>query len=212
MRHYRSVQGRLFVESGKSSHVVVTCLYALLPPLSSNYSADSRPLTSQVINLPSSSVPLSAIISKPVLLPFISITMVTHFEPPLGSTFWAYRQATNDVVQWIASSARSSGSVASLFEEARPTTHRSFVQKLKDKEVARPSLMDKLKGRKRQPARPAKPTSKTADGSSSSEFEISYKVLSKLGRAIANTSKVEVDYNVLVVLQGIIHARKGFAT
>lgn len=135
--------------------------------------------------------------------------MVTHFEPPLGGTFWAYRQATNDIVQWVASTARATGSVGYLFEEDRPTAHQLLIQKLKDTDVARPSLMDKLKGKKRHPTKPTKPT---VDTSSPSKTEFSYKTLSKLGKAIANTDNVEVDYNVLVVLKGIIHARKGFAT
>lgn len=68
--------------------------------------------------------------------------------------------------------------------------------------------MDKLRGKKRHPAKPAKPTV----DASPSRIDISYETLSKLGKAIANTHKVEVDYSVLVVLKGIIHARKGFAT
>jgi hypothetical protein len=134
--------------------------------------------------------------------------MVTHFEPPLGDTWWAYQQATNDVVQWVASTARATGSVASLFE-ARSTKQRSFIKKLKDGGAALPSPSEKLRGRKRRPARSTK---QTADAPSSTELEISYGTLGKLGKAVANTNRVEVDYNVLVVLKGIIHARKGFAT
>lgn len=40
------------------------------------------------------------------------------------------------------------------------------------------------------------------------EVEISYKTLGKLSRAMVNTNKVDVYYNLLVVPKGIIHARK----
>lgn len=203
---------------------LATCLRTLMFPFPSNLNS--------VNSLPSSSAPPSTIICSPIFsphlnhqstivicsavyyrspifLPFVSSNMVTHFEPPLGGTFWAYRQAINDVVQWVASRAKASGSAASLFEKPRPKTLQSFVQKLKEKDHARPSLMDKLKVRKRNPTRS---TRQAADASLPLNVDISYKTLSKFGRAIANTSKIEVDYNVLVVLKGIIHARKGFAT
>ncbi|KAF2632487.1 hypothetical protein BU25DRAFT_407014 [Macroventuria anomochaeta] len=129
-----------------------------------------------------------------------------QFEPPLGSTFQAYHKAIDDVVQWIASTARATGTVGHLFEKDVPTAHRSFLQKLKDKRAAPPSLLRKLKGKTRNQ------TKSTVNATSPSTIEISYKTLRRLGKAIASADNIEVDYNVLVVLKGIIHARKGFAT
>lgn len=134
--------------------------------------------------------------------------MITHFEPRLGDTFSAYGQATNDVVQWIASTARSTGSVANILG-GRSERHHSFINKLRGCGIGLPLSLDESKARKHPPV---KPTRQTAKAPASPETEISYETLGKLGRAIADESKVEVDYNVLVALKGIIHARKGFAT
>jgi hypothetical protein len=134
--------------------------------------------------------------------------MITHFEPRLGDTFSAYRQATNDVVQWVASTARSTGSVANLLG-GRSAKHQSFINKLRGSGIGLPLPQDKPKERRRPPT---KPTRQIAGVPSNPEIEISYKTLGELGKAIANTNKVKVDYNVLVALKGIIHARKGFAT
>ncbi|KAF3036466.1 hypothetical protein E8E12_006315 [Didymella heteroderae] len=121
--------------------------------------------------------------------------MATHFEPPLGNTFEAYHQATNDVVQWVASTARATGSVTSLFT-VRSTEYQSFIGKLKDGGIPLHSSLDKLEGQKHPPTNPTK---QTASVPSSQEIVISYETLGKLGRAIANTNKVEVHYNVLCV-------------
>jgi len=134
--------------------------------------------------------------------------MITHFEPRLGDTFSAYQQATNDVVQWVASTARSTGSVANLLG-GRSKKHQSLINKLRGSGIGQPLSQDKPKERERPPM---EPTRQTAGVPSKPEIEVSYGTLGKLGRAIANTNKVEVDYNVLVALKGIVHARKGFAT
>ncbi|KAF3048733.1 hypothetical protein E8E11_001895 [Didymella keratinophila] len=134
--------------------------------------------------------------------------MITHFEPRLGDTFSAYQQATYDVVQWVASTARSTGSVANLLG-GRSEKQRSLINKLRGSGIGQPLPLDELRGRKRPPTTPARQTTGVP---SSPEIEISYETLGKLGRAIANTNNVEVDCNVLVALKGIIHARKGFAT
>ena len=138
--------------------------------------------------------------------PLIYLRLTMQFEPPLGNIFQAYRKATEDVVQWIASTARATGTVGHLFGEDPPAAHRSFLQKLKDKSAARPSVMEKLKGKRRKQTKP------TASATSLSTIRISYKTLRELGKAIGKAEDVQVDLNVLVALKGIIHARKGFAT
>lgn len=133
-----------------------------------------------------------------------------QFEPPLGDIFQTYRKATDDVVQWIVSTARATGTVEHLLGTQIPietsTAPRSVLQKLKAKRAAPLSLVQKLKSKKR------KLTRSTAEASSPSTVEISYKTLGRLGKVIASTESVEVNYNILVVLKGIIHAWKGFAT
>lgn len=127
-----------------------------------------------------------------------------HFEPPLGDTFRAYRKATDDLVQWIVSSARSTGTVAHIFESDAPGTRQSLLQKLKGKSTTAGSLMGRLKGRKRNHSKPA---------SISPLFvELTYPMLRQLGKTIARTDEIDVDVNVLIVLKGIIQARKAFAT
>lgn len=129
-----------------------------------------------------------------------------QFEPPLGQTFNDYRQATNDLVQWIASTARATGTVQDLFKGAQPPTAQSFFQKLKDKRAGPASLVQKLKGRMRDPHKC------TQCSALPSTTEISFKALRRLGKAIASSESIQVPYNVLVVLKGIIEARKSFAT
>lgn len=129
-----------------------------------------------------------------------------EFEPPLGETFRAYKTATDELVQWLASTARATGSVEDLFKKGTPAAPRSFLDKLKNNRTMALSFVQKMKGKKRVHK---KPTDTTA---SPQTIEISYKTLSRLGKAIGNAKGIEVPYNVLVVLKGIIHARKGFAT
>lgn len=129
-----------------------------------------------------------------------------YFEPSLGDTFQAYRQATDDVVTWVASTARATGTVGFLFDPDAPKTRQSLLKKLKEKSAAPVSLMSRMKGKKRNQTKP--PSNTTAP----STMELSYGVLRRLGKAIACADNLEVDFNVLVVLKGIIHARKGFAT
>ncbi|XPS96689.1 hypothetical protein M3J09_005948 [Ascochyta lentis] len=128
-----------------------------------------------------------------------------QFEPPLGDTFHAYHDATGDLVQWIASTARATGTVGDLFDKDVPKEPRSFLQRLKDKHAGSLSRIRKLKGK----IRGSKPTNITA---SPSTLELSYKNLKRLGEVIATAKDIEMPYSVLVVLKGIIHARKGFAT
>ena len=165
------------------------------------------PLTPQTVLLLSNVHPIAP---PSLLYQFSYLSLLEHmtmqFEPPLGNTFEACRKATDDVVQWIASTARATGTVEHLFEDDIPIARRSFLQKLKVKRAAPVSLISKIKGRKRNQ------TKSTANATSPSTVELSYKTLSKLGKAIARADNIEVDYNVLVVLKGIIHARKGFAT
>lgn len=131
-----------------------------------------------------------------------------HFEPPLGNTFQAYRKATDDVVQWIASTARATGTVRHLFRDTKPA-HRLLVEKLQDGSAARLSHMEKIKIKRRKLTKP------TATATASTFLpikRISYKALRELGKAISTADNEWVDINVLVALKGIIHARKGFAT
>lgn len=129
-----------------------------------------------------------------------------QFEPPLGNIFQTYRQATDDLIQWIASTARATGTVDDLFDKDMPTMPRSLLQRLKDKRTTPLSLIQKIKGKRRAQ------TKSTGTSASIPTIQISYKTLRILGKAIARSEDVEVPYNVLVVLKGIIHARKGFAT
>lgn len=129
-----------------------------------------------------------------------------QFEPSLGDTFQAYRKATDDVVQWITTTARATGTVEHLFDSGASAARRSLIQKLKDKSTIPLSFISKPKGKNRNRRK-----SKSNSGSRPT-IQVSYKTLSCLGKAIANADDVEMDYNVLVVLKGIIHARKGFAT
>src|SRR5690242_20390246 len=129
-----------------------------------------------------------------------------QFEPPLGNTFQAYRKATDDVVQWITTTARATGTVEHLFDRRTSTVRLSLIQTLKDKSAAPLSFISKPKGKSRTQTR------SKANASAPSTIQLSYKTLGYLGKAIANSDDVEMDYNVLVVLKGIIHARKVFAT
>jgi hypothetical protein len=123
-----------------------------------------------------------------------------HYEPPLGNLSVSYRQAICDIVQWVASTARATGQDVS--ERKKPT---SFLQKLKDKRAAPRSLIQMMKGRKQAPRRLA--TTEVFGA-----IEISYKTLKRFGKAIGDAEGVEVPFHVLVVLKGVIHAWKGFAT
>ena len=136
----------------------------------------------------------------------LNVHPTMQFEPPLGDTFYEYRKATNDLVQWIASTARATGTLRDLFDKAEPTVSPSLLQKLKDKRAASLSLIQKLKGKRRAQAKT------TGNTTSQRVTEISYKTLGRFGKAIASSEDIEVPYNVLVILKGIIHARKGFAT
>lgn len=129
-----------------------------------------------------------------------------HFEPALGDTFEAYQKATEDVVHWVATTARATGTVDHLFDHDATTARRSLIQKFKDRSTLPRSLMGKSKRRHRNQ------TYITTNAASHSIIRLSYKTLGRLGKAIANADNTEVDYNVLVVLKGVIHARKGFAT
>lgn len=129
-----------------------------------------------------------------------------QFEPPLGDTFEAYRKAINDVVHWVTTTARATGTVDHLLDQGASKAHRSLIQKLKDRSATPLSIMRKPKGKNRYQTK-----SKT-NQTSPSTVRLSYKTLSRLGKAIATAGNIEVDYNVLIVLKGITHARKGFAT
>lgn len=129
-----------------------------------------------------------------------------QFEPPLGDTFRAYRKATEDVVQWIAAAARSTGKVGHNLEPDAAEARQSLLQRVKAKKTAPGSFMDRLRGKKRQQMKPA------SNAPSSSTVELSYRTLRQLGKIIAGADNLDVDLNVLVVLKGIIQARKGFAT
>ncbi|KAJ4992989.1 hypothetical protein SVAN01_01341 [Stagonosporopsis vannaccii] len=129
-----------------------------------------------------------------------------QFEPPLGNTFQAYRKATDDVVQWITTTARATGTVEHLLDQGASAGRRSLIQMLKDKSAVPLSFVSKPKGRNRNQKK------SKANASMTPTIQISYKTLSCLGRAIAKADNVEMDFNVLVVLKGIIHARKTFAT
>jgi hypothetical protein len=129
-----------------------------------------------------------------------------YFEPPLGGTFELYQSATDNIVQWIASTARTTGTASHLLEPNLLKARRLRLEKLKDKSAAPVTLMSRTKNRKRHQAKP------TGDGESPSTMELSYGTLFQLGKAIACTDGLDVEFNVLVLLHGIIHARKGFAT
>lgn len=129
-----------------------------------------------------------------------------QFEPALGNLFHEYKYATSDLVQWVASTARATGTVNDLFNTVEPRSSRSFLQKLKEKRRAPSSVIHKLKGKRRAQ------TKSPGTAASPATTEISYKTLARLGKAIASSEEIEVPYHVLVVLKGIIHARKGFAT
>lgn len=149
----------------------------------------------------------SAIAFLLVLLPVIPFDMITHFEPPLGNLFEAYQQAVDDVVQWVATTALSTRSITIPFTiSSRRGANKSFFDKLNGEGVALIPPLQKLEGKT------GPHTKSTGQTDGIWEVDISYGTLGKLGKAIANTNKVDVDYNVLVVLKGIIHARKGFAT
>lgn len=112
------------------------------------------------------------------------------------------------MVQWIASTARATGTVEHLFKQYTTSAPKVLLHRFKDKPVT--------------PATPASLTQKTQNGKRTQKkrgnvtqpltCEISYKTLGELGKVIAKAQSVEVPYNVLLVLKGIIQARKGFAT
>jgi hypothetical protein len=129
-----------------------------------------------------------------------------YFEPPLGGTFELCRSATDNIVQWIASRARTTGTVSHLLEPDALKAHRSRLEKLNDKSAAPVTLVSRMRNRKRHHTRA------TGDGNSSSAMELSYGTLRQLGKAIVCADSLDVDFNVLVLLHGIIHARKRFAT
>lgn len=124
-----------------------------------------------------------------------------YFEPPLGGTFELYQSATDNVVQWVARHGKPSvgaertknASIASGEDQGQKrSTYHAHEQNEKN--------------RKRHQ------TKSIGDGESSSTMELSYGTLRQLGKAIACADGLDVEFNVLVLLHGIIHARKGFAT
>lgn len=129
-----------------------------------------------------------------------------YFEPPLGGTFELYKNATDNIVHWIASTARTTGNASHLLDPDAAKARRSRLEKLKDKSAAPVSHMSRVKNRKRHQ------TKATADDGSPTTIKLSYGTLRQLGKIIACTDGLDVDFNVLVLLHGIIHARKGFAT
>ncbi|KAF1355623.1 hypothetical protein EJ07DRAFT_158264 [Lizonia empirigonia] len=115
-----------------------------------------------------------------------------QFEPILGNLYHEYKYATNDLVQWVASTARATGTVNDLFNTAEPTGSRSFLQKMKDKRPAPSSFIHKLKGKRRAQ------TKSPGTAALPATTEISYKTLARLGKAIASSEETEVPYRVLV--------------
>jgi hypothetical protein len=109
----------------------------------------------------------------------------------LVDTYRRYKKGTENFVQWLAGTARATGTVDSVFAA-------SLQEQV-------PAAGGRLKGKARKEAK------KAGLATNTTTYQVSINTFVKLARAITDTSNIEVPHSVFATLSAVVRGRKDCA-
>jgi hypothetical protein len=126
------------------------------------------------------------------LLRFTFAVITMGLAPLLVDTYHKYKKGTNNFVQWLAETARATGTIDHVFKNGPKETI--------------PASGGRLKGAARKQAK------KAGLMQNATTYQIPIKSFKILAEAIAMTGGVQVPASVFMTLRAVIRGRKGCAS